>query len=159
MIWCFACFCNAANAVNYSVTTLSYSINNSILKMFNPKLKFMHEHPFINQHSPCHQHHRLQLLVQDEHPHLPRQDPPLVLFSNGSHLERCLHLRNSHASCLFIPNLQLAISFLLELPSSTATATATEPAPSQPLPLVPNQPSVEGYWHWRLLTQFLTMED
>ena len=60
---------------------------------------FMHKHSFIDQHSPCHQHHRLQLLVQE--------DPPVVLFSNGSHLERCLHLRNSPASCLFIPNLQL----------------------------------------------------
>ena len=94
------CQCMALHAsamLTMQSTTLSYSINYSILKMFNAKLKFMHKYPFIDQHRPCHQHCRRQPPVQDEHLHLVRQDPPAVRISEGSILERCLHVRNGHA--------------------------------------------------------------
>ena len=68
---CFAALHTSAISPMQS-TTLSYSINYSILRMFNAKLKLMHKRPFIDQHCPRHQHRCCLPPVQDEHPHLPK---------------------------------------------------------------------------------------
>ena len=55
-VCCIAYFCNADNAVNY---TILFRVDQfPILKMFNAKLTLIHKYQFIDQHSPCHQHCR-----------------------------------------------------------------------------------------------------